>query len=306
MARSRSHGGRDVRRVQERLRWPGGDIKGDSRALAPIGQPSPIEVGPQGNRVKLGLRVWPVNAAMIKEELYRWLRMERPTEESAEPYPPGYCHFPKYSEEFFKLVTRVVKGYRRPEWQKTRDRNEALDCRCYARAAAAVYNTRDSGLAEEHCLSELESSMSSVQIEQKSYEMPPREGISIAHFLTVADIERSARYYEKVFGARILSLGDGNAPGYLQLANIWMILNVGGGPTPDKPTVTLSVPDPNHINSFMNFRVADIQACYELWKSRGAEFITEPIPKYGETRCYIRDPDGYIIEVGQSTDLTYG
>jgi hypothetical protein len=63
---------------------------------------------------------------------------------------------------------------------------------------------------------------------------------------------------------------------------------------------------PNHINSFMNFRVADIQACYKLWKSRGAEFITEPIPKYGETRCYIRDPDGYIIEVGQSTDLTYG
>jgi predicted enzyme related to lactoylglutathione lyase len=105
--------------------------------------------------------------------------------------------------------------------------------------------------------------MSSVQIGQNSYEMPPQEGISIAHFLTVADIERSARYYEQVFGARILSLGDGNAPAYLQLANIWMILNVGGGPTPDKPTVTLSVPDPNHINSFMNFRVADIQACYE-------------------------------------------
>jgi putative intracellular protease/amidase/catechol 2,3-dioxygenase-like lactoylglutathione lyase family enzyme len=154
--------------------------------------------------------------------------------------------------------------------------------------------------------SELESSVNSVRIEQKSYEMPPREGISIAHFLTVADVERSARYYEKVFGARILTMGDGNAPPYLQLANIWMILNVGGGPTPDKPTVTLSVPDPNHINSFMNFRVADIHACYELWKSRGAEFITEPIPKYGEIRCYIRDPDGYIIEVGQSTDLTYG
>jgi catechol 2,3-dioxygenase-like lactoylglutathione lyase family enzyme len=148
--------------------------------------------------------------------------------------------------------------------------------------------------------------MNPVQIEQKSYEMPPKEGISIAQFLTVADIERSARYYEKVFDARILSLGDGNAPAYLQLANIWMILNVGGGPTADKPTVTLSVPDPNHINSFMNFRVADIQACYKLWKSRGAEFITQPIPKYGEIRCYIRDPDGYIIEVGQSTTLTYG
>jgi|GraSoiStandDraft_42_1057292.scaffolds.fasta_scaffold67094_1 putative intracellular protease/amidase/predicted enzyme related to lactoylglutathione lyase len=155
--------------------------------------------------------------------------------------------------------------------------------------------------------SKLESSMDSVQIGRKSYEMPPREGISIAHFLTVADVERSARYYEKVFGARILTMGDGNAPPYLQLANIWMILNVGGGPTPDKPSVTLSIPDPNHINSFMNFRVADIQACYELWKSRGAEFITEPIPKYGEIRCYIRDPDGYIIEVGQSKpDFAYG
>ena len=155
--------------------------------------------------------------------------------------------------------------------------------------------------------SESESSMNSVQIEQKSYEMPPREGISVAHFLTVADIDRSARYYEKVFGGRILSMGDGKARlAYIQIANTWLILNVGGGPTPDKPTVTLSVPDPDKINSFMNIRVADIQACYKLWKSRGAEFITEPIPKYGETRCYIRDPDGYIIEVGQSTDLTYG
>src|ERR1700691_5042547 len=87
-----------------------------------------------------------------------------------------------------------------------------------------------------------EPSMTAVQVEQKSYEMPPKEGISIAYFLTVADKERSARYYEKVFGARILTMGDGNAPPYLQLANIWMILNVGGGPTPDKPTVTLSTP----------------------------------------------------------------
>jgi hypothetical protein len=68
-------------------------------------------------------------------------------------------------------------------------------------------------------------------------------------------------------------------------------------------SLTLSVPaDPDKINSFMNIRVADIQACYKLWKSRGAAFITEPIPKYGEIRCYIRDPDGYIIEVGQTTD----
>ena len=150
--------------------------------------------------------------------------------------------------------------------------------------------------------------MNSVQVEQKTYEMPPREGFTVAHFLTVADIDRSLRFYETVFGGRALSRGDREgAPGYIQIANTWLLVNVGGGPTPDKPSVTLSVPpDPNKVSSFMNIRVADIQASYELWKSRGAEFITAPIPKYGETRCYIRDPDGYIIEVGQSTDLTYG
>ena len=149
--------------------------------------------------------------------------------------------------------------------------------------------------------------MSTVEIQKQIFEMPPKEGMSVAHFLTVKDINRSLNYYEEIFGAEILSRGDGNAPGYLRLANIWMIINVGGGPTPDKPTVTLSVPDPNHINSFLNLRVADIQACYELWGSRGAEFITKPLDKYGETRCYIRDPDGYIIEVGQSKpEFKYG
>jgi len=150
--------------------------------------------------------------------------------------------------------------------------------------------------------------MTQVQVEQKSYQMPPQDGFSIAHFLTVADIERSVQFYETVFGARVLSRGDSQgAPGYVQIANTWLIVNVGGGPTPDKPTVTLHAPDPDSFSSFMNIRVADIQACYDLWRSRGATFITEPKDKYGETRCYIRDPDGYIIEVGQSKpDFTYG
>ena len=151
--------------------------------------------------------------------------------------------------------------------------------------------------------------MSKVQVGQKGYEMPPVEGITVAQFITVVDINRSLDFYERVFGGRVLSRGDSEgAPGYIQIANTWLIVNVGGGPTPDKPTVTLSVlPDRDKINSFMNIRVADIQACYKLWKSRGAEFITEPKDKYGETRCYIRDPDGYIIEIGQSKpDFTYG
>lgn len=121
-------------------------IKGDSRAPALLGAASPVDVGPAGGKIKRGVRVWPVNSGMAKEELYRWLRLERPTDEDLEksiPFPPGYCHFPRYSEEYFKqitaeqLVTKIVKGYRRHEWQKMRERNEALDCRVYARAAAA-------------------------------------------------------------------------------------------------------------------------------------------------------------------------
>jgi catechol 2,3-dioxygenase-like lactoylglutathione lyase family enzyme len=151
--------------------------------------------------------------------------------------------------------------------------------------------------------------MGEVQVGQRTYQMPPQDEITIAHFITVADVERSLRFYEKVFGGHIVSRGDSKgAPGFIQIANTWLIVYFGGGPTPDKPTVTLSVPaDPDAVSSFMNIRVADIHACYELWRSRGAVFITEPKPKYGETRCYIRDPDGYIIEVGQSNPgVTYG
>ena len=90
--------------------------------------------------------------------------------------------------------------------------------------------------------------MSKVQVDQKTYEMPPREGITVAHFLTVADIERSARFYETVFGGRILSTGDSSgAPGDIEVANTWLIVNIGGGPTPDKPTVTLVAPDPDRV-----------------------------------------------------------
>ncbi len=166
--------------------------------------------------------------------------------------------------------------------------------------------TKEPATADASRQSEVASPSDTVQVEQKSYEMPPREGFTITLFITVANIDRSAEFYEKVFGGRILSRGDSKgASGHILIANTWLIVNVGGGPTPDKPTVTLDVlADPNKISSFMNIRVADIQACYKLWKSRGAEFLTEPIAKYGEIRCYIRDPDGYIIEVGQTTDIT--
>jgi catechol 2,3-dioxygenase-like lactoylglutathione lyase family enzyme len=81
-----------------------------------------------------------------------------------------------------------------------------------------------------------------------------------------------------------------------------VIINVGGGPTEDKPEVVLEPPsDPNLVSAFLNIRVADIQQCYEEWSSKGAEFITPPQDRGAEIRCYMRDPDGHLIEVGQST-----
>lgn len=120
-------------------------VKGDSRAPALLASATVVEVGPAGAKREHGTRVWPVNSSIAKDELYRFLRQERPTDEELQKgvvYPPGYCHFPKYSEEYFKqltaeqLVTKIKKGYRRPEWQQMRARNEALDARVYARAAA--------------------------------------------------------------------------------------------------------------------------------------------------------------------------
>ncbi len=138
-----------------------------------------------------------------------------------------------------------------------------------------------------------------VQAGQQSYQMPPVHGVALAHNLTVADVARSAQFYATVCGGRIIRHG---MPSFVQIANSWIILSTGGGPTSDKPTVTLSTPpDRDHVSSYINFRVADVHACYALWRSRGAQFITEPLEKDGETRCYIRDPDGYIIKVGQST-----
>jgi len=131
-------------------------------------------------------------------------------------------------------------------------------------------------------------------------ELPaPAEGISLTHFIVSADVSRSAAFYTDVLGGEIVMEGE---PTIVQLANSWVIINVGGGPTDDKPEVVLETPsDPNRVSAFLNIRVADIKACYEEWGSKGAEFLTEPKQHQSEIRCYMRDPDGHLIEVGQST-----
>ena len=129
------------------------------------------------------------------------------------------------------------------------------------------------------------------------------EELVLAHFIVSDDVERSRRFYTEVLGGKTVVSGAlGDEMTYVALANSWIIINVGGGPTEDKPTVTLETPpDPDRVSSFLNLRVADIQAVYAKWSARGAQFLTPPKQHETEIRCYIRDPDGYLIEVGQTT-----
>lgn len=131
---------------------------------------------------------------------------------------------------------------------------------------------------------------------------PPPEGIVLAHFIVSDDVKRSRRFYTEVLGGRDAFSGPGGLT-YVQLSNSWIIINTGGGPTDDKPEVILATPvDPTRVSSFLNIRVTDMQVVYTEWSARGAEFLTAPKEHRYETRCYMRDPDGHLIEVGQTTD----
>ncbi|NEE24293.1 VOC family protein, partial [Streptomyces sp. SID7982] len=99
----------------------------------------------------------------------------------------------------------------------------------------------------------------------------------LTHFLTVADVPRARAFYADVLGGEVVL--DEN-PCIIKLANSWLIMNPGGGPTPDKPDVTLHPPtDPGTATSFLNIRVADIERCYREWSAKGAEFLTPPIDR---------------------------
>jgi phage terminase large subunit GpA-like protein len=114
-------------------------IKGVDNSPIPLNAPTKVDVNYKGEKLKHGLRLWTIGVSIIKGEIYNFLKRRKQEEDKI---PHGYMHFPEYNTEYFKqltaeqLITRIVKGYPKRIWQKTRDRNEALDCRVYARAAA--------------------------------------------------------------------------------------------------------------------------------------------------------------------------
>lgn len=117
-------------------------VKGTDSGVTPLGLPTKVDININGKKLRRGAKVWTVGTSILKSELYQFLRL---TQNEDESFPAGYCHFPKYDSEYFKqltaeqLVTKVVRGYQKREWQKTRERNEALDCRVYARAASISF-----------------------------------------------------------------------------------------------------------------------------------------------------------------------
>jgi catechol 2,3-dioxygenase-like lactoylglutathione lyase family enzyme len=129
----------------------------------------------------------------------------------------------------------------------------------------------------------------------------PRDGFVITHVLVVADPGRSREFYRSLLGGQVLLERD---PVIMKVGNTWLTLATGGGPTDDKPGVSLAVPaDPGRASGFLNVRVADIAKVYEEWSAKGAAFLTEPRDHGREIRAYLRDPDGHLIEVGQATGI---
>ena len=141
-------------------------------------------------------------------------------------------------------------------------------------------------------------------MEQRDDYPAPRQGLVLTHFLTVRDVAISRQFYADIFGGQVVQAEN---PAIVRIANGWIIMNPGGGPTPDKPDIILRPPQPGDpVSAFLNVRVADIAAFYTDARAKGAQFLTEPLDRKAELRCYLRDPDGYLIEVGQATGMLHG
>jgi phage terminase large subunit GpA-like protein len=120
-------------------------VKGTSGYPLLVGHPMRADVAGSGKMVRRGgMKSWPVGVDIAKRQLYAWLKAEQPVELERTGYPDGWCHFPQYAQEYFRQLCservqpkKDARGFVRWEWVAN-GRNEALDCRVYARAAAAV------------------------------------------------------------------------------------------------------------------------------------------------------------------------
>ncbi len=133
----------------------------------------------------------------------------------------------------------------------------------------------------------------------------PEPTSELTNILVTEDIEASREFYSEVLGAELFREYGGTSLVYRFLGN-WLLIVTGGGPTPDKPTVTFQSPeDADRVSAAFTIRVRDCQSTYEQLKARGAEFLTPPklAEGGGEIRAFFRDPSGHLFEISQVENL---
>jgi catechol 2,3-dioxygenase-like lactoylglutathione lyase family enzyme len=129
---------------------------------------------------------------------------------------------------------------------------------------------------------------------------PLGAGVAVTHILVVTDPGQVAGFLGRRAGRGTVPRVRGTSV-VLRFAGTWLLLVSGGGPTADKPTVVFGPPaDAGRVSHAMTLRVADCRAAYEALRSRGAVFLTAPHDWGTEIRCFLRDPDGHLVEISQS------
>jgi len=127
----------------------------------------------------------------------------------------------------------------------------------------------------------------------------PIDGVELTQLLVVSDISRAVSFYRDVLGADLYREYGGTSAAF-RFQGAWVLLVTGGGPTEDKPDVTFAPPgDPNTVSNQITLRVPDCHAAYEVLTERGARFLTPPVDRGGEIRCFFRDPDGHLLEISE-------
>ncbi len=128
----------------------------------------------------------------------------------------------------------------------------------------------------------------------------PTDEMARTEIFVVGDLARARAFYVDVLGASLFREYGGTSA-VLSFLGGWILLVTGGGPTEDKPDVTMSAPsDPTRISRAWTIRVPDCRAAFETLRARGATFLTPPLDRGAEVRCFFRDPDGNLIEISEA------
>lgn len=128
----------------------------------------------------------------------------------------------------------------------------------------------------------------------------PTEDMALTHILVVSDLSRSVRWYTEVLGAELFREYGGSSA-VMNFNGAWLLLVTGGGPTEDKPGVTMAPPESTAlVDHSFTIRVSDCRDAHATLSARGAEFLTPPVERPGEVRCFFTDPDGHLYEISEA------